>query len=250
MRIDFRDHQVHAQAWGPGGDWLLHRVRAMTGANDAGFEFADAHPAIMSAQHLHRGLRFGASGTLYHELLPTILGQRITAGEGLQQWRQLVQQLGERAPGPDHGLRLPPTADALLSKPTWWFHPLGIEVKRATSLLQVAKHAPRLDEWALLPPAAAAAKLSLLPGIGRWTVGSVMATALGDPDALAVGDYHLKNVVVHALTGRARGSDEEMLELLAPYVGQRGRAARLLSLAGHGAPKFGPRQRVRPIGRW
>ena len=69
-------------------------------------------------------------------------------------------------------------------------------------------------------------------------------------DALAVGDFHLKNVVTHALTGRARGTDDEMLELLAPYAGQRGRAVRLLLLAGHSAPKFGPRQRVLPMSRY
>ena len=55
-----------------------------------------------------------------------------------------------------------------------------------------------------------------------------MASAMGDPDAVAVGDYHLKNLVVHALAGEPRGTDERMLELLAPYAGQRGRVIRLL----------------------
>lgn len=72
---------------------------------------------------------------------------------------------------------------------------------------------------------------------------------MGDPDAVAVGDFHLKNVIVHTLTGRPRGSDEEMLELLAPYAGQRGRVVRLLLQAGASAPKFGPRQRVVSISR-
>jgi 3-methyladenine DNA glycosylase/8-oxoguanine DNA glycosylase len=89
-----------------------------------------------------------------------------------------------------------------------------------------------------------------LPGIGQWTVGCVLATALADPDAVAVGDYHLKNIVTHALTGRPRGTDEEMLELLRPYAGQRGRVVRLLQLDGHRAPSFGPRQRVLPLNRW
>jgi len=71
-----------------------------------------------------------------------------------------------------------------------------------------------------------------------------------DPDALAVGDYHLKNAIVFALTGRARGTDEEMLDLLEPYTGQRGRAARLLLAVSPRPPKFGPRQRVLPMSRW
>lgn len=228
---------------------MRKHVGAMTGASDPGYIFSDAHPAIMSAQRDHPGLRFGASFTLYHELLPTVLGQRVTGGEGVNQWRALVQRFGKAAPGPT-GLLLPPTPEELAAQPAWSFHPLGIEAKRAEPLRQLAKHASKLWQWAELAPAAAAAKLALLPGIGEWTIGSALGSALGDADAVAVGDYHLKNIVGHALAGRARSTDEEMLELLEPYRGQRGRVVRLLLAAGHRAPKFGPRQRVLPMKRW
>ena len=250
MHLDWRSGDLQARAWGPGAEWLLATVPGLTGALDPGHVFADAHPLILAAQHQHPDVRFGASRTLYHELLPTILGQRITAGEALRQWSLLVRRLGAPAPGPDLGLRLPPTPEALTGKPAWWFHPLGIEAKRAEALRTVAKYADRLQEWSQLTPPAAADKMALLPGIGQWTIGSVAATALADPDALAVGDFHLKNFVCHALTGRARGTDEEMLTLLEPYAGQRGRAVRLLQLVAPAAPKFGPRQRVLPMSRW
>ncbi len=247
LHLDWRGNNLQQQAWGPGAAWLLDQVAALTGSLDAGFVFTTGHPAVLAAQRNHPHLRFGASGTLYHELLPTILAQRITAGEALHQWHRLVYQLGEHAPGPLDKLRLPPTADALLGQPSWWWHELGVEMKRVSALRQVSKHAPKLYDWALLSPPAAADKLSLLPGLGSWTIGTVMSSALGDPDAVAVGDYHLKNVVVHALTGRPRGTDEEMLELLTPYAGQRGRAVWLLLLDGHRAPRFGPGQRVNSI---
>ena len=41
----------------------------------------------------------------------------------------------------------------------------------------------------------------------------------GDPDAVSVGDYHIPNMVAWALAGDARGTDEHMLELLAPFAG-------------------------------
>jgi hypothetical protein len=65
-----------------------------------------------------------------------------------------------------------------------------------------------------------------------------------------VGDFHLKNIVAFALAGEPRGSDERMLELLAPYSGQRGRLVRLLLLDGHSAPAYGPRQRILPVAQW
>ena len=66
-------------------------------------------------------------------------------------------------------------------------------------------------------------KLALLPGVGPWTVGSVLGPALGDPDAVPVGDFHFPNIVAWNLAGEARGDDQRMLELLEPFRGQRGR---------------------------
>jgi 3-methyladenine DNA glycosylase/8-oxoguanine DNA glycosylase len=70
----------------------------------------------------------------------------------------------------------------------------------------------------------------------------VAAEAFGDPDAVPIGDFHVKNVVAHALQGNPRGTDDEMLETLRPYAGQRGRVIMWLGLAGISAPKFGPRR--------
>ena len=64
---------------------------------------------------------------------------------------------------------------------------------------------------------------------------------MGDPDAISIGDYHIKDVVVHYFTGRARGTDDEMCELLEPWAGQRQRIVRLIELSGVGKPRFGPR---------
>lgn len=250
LRIVWNNDTIDAEAWGDGREWMLQRVAAMTGALDPGFEFVNAHPAVLCAQRNHPHVRFGASQMLFHELLPTILGQRITAGEAVRQWHRLCRKLGERAPGPYLGLVLPPSPAALAGRPAWWFHPHGVEAKRAETLRAVGKHAEKLWGWAELALPDLAAKLGLLPGVGPWTIGSVMASAVADPDAVAVGDFHLKNVVSFNLAGEPRGTDERMLELLAPYAGQRGRVVRLLLLDGVRPPAFGPRKRILPMARW
>ncbi len=250
LRLRWAGERVDAEGWGEGGDWLVERVPALTGQLDRPELVHTGHRAVLRAQHRHPWLRLGASGTLYHELLPVIIGQRITAGEAVAQWHRVVRELGDPAPGPNRAMRLPPAPAALARRPAWWFHRLGIEAKRADTLREVGRHAAHVQRWGLADPSTCRAKLALLRGIGPWTIGSTLGPALGDPDAFAIGDYHLKNTVAWALAGRPRGTDDEMVELLAPYVGQRGRVVRLLELDGHHAPAFGPRQRILPMHRW
>ena len=253
VRVRWNGPRLAIDAYGTGGEWLAGRIPRMLGSDDTGMTGVDTagwSPTVTTALHASRHVGIGASSNLYHELLPTIVEQRITGFEAHRQWRRLCVELGDPAPGPFPGLLLPPAPARLQGRPAWWFHPLGIERKRATALVEVARHPARLWEWADLAPRAAAAKLRLLPGVGAWTVGTVLATAMGDPDAVAVGDYHLKNVIGFALAGEARATDERMLELLSPYAGQRGRVIQALLRHGHRAPKFGPRQRILPMSRW
>ena len=67
-----------------------------------------------------------------------------------------------------------------------------------------------------------------------------MQRAHGDPDSPSVGDYHLASFVGCALTG-SPVDDDGMLELLAPWVGQRQRVVRLLAASGFTVPRRGPR---------
>jgi 3-methyladenine DNA glycosylase/8-oxoguanine DNA glycosylase len=89
--------------------------------------------------------------------------------------------------------------------------------------------------------------MQTVDGVGPWTAAEVEAVALGDADAVSLGDEHLKNVVAYAFTGTARGTDARMLDLLAPFKGHRGRVCSILMAAGIQAPRFGPR---RPLRAW
>lgn len=243
---------IDAETWGPGRDWLLGRVPAVIGDLDGGAAHleSDVHPVVAAACRAGSQVRHGASGTLYHEILPTIIEQRITSIEAKQQWARLCRELGESAPGPFVGLVLPPAPETLWRQPSWWFHPLGIERKRAQPLIEVARHASKMWRWADLDPVEAGRMLRLIPGIGVWTTGCVLGPAMGDTDAVPVGDYHVKNIIGWNLAGESRATDARMLELLEPYAGQRGRVVRAVLAHGNGAPKHGPKQRILPMSRW
>jgi 3-methyladenine DNA glycosylase/8-oxoguanine DNA glycosylase len=144
-------------------------------------------------------------------------------------------------------MMLPPEPARLARLPYWAFHPFGIERRRADTVRRVAAVAASLEASVGLPPAEAYARLRSIVGVGPWTAAEVGIRALGDPDAVSVGDFHLPSLVAWALAGEARADDARMLELLEPYRGQRGRVLRMLELAGPRPPSFGPRMALRHI---
>ena len=96
----------------------------------------------------------------------------------------------------------------------------------------------RLWAWATLGQPWPRPQAGAVPGVGAWTIGSVLGPALGDDDAVAVGDFHLPHIVAWELAGEPRGDDDRMLALLEPYRGVRGRVVRLLVLAGRRPPPW------------
>jgi 3-methyladenine DNA glycosylase/8-oxoguanine DNA glycosylase len=248
IRLRRNETGLVVEQWGPGGPWLAARAGEIAGLHDEPPALTAHHPAVARALHRVRGLHLSRLELVHPPLVATILAQRVTSLEAVRQWSALVRAFGEPAPGPG-GLHLPPDPVRIAETPYWWFHRLGIERRRAEVLQRVSARVERLERAATLDGPGAEALLRSVPGIGVWTAAGVR-TALGDPDAVAVGDYHLCHTVVHALTGRARGSDAEMLDLLEPYRPNRGRIVRLLLADGWAAPRFGPRRAIPPVARW
>jgi 3-methyladenine DNA glycosylase/8-oxoguanine DNA glycosylase len=240
---------IRATAWGVGAGWAIEHAPGAVGANDDSAAFDPPQGLLRDLHRRHPGLRIPRSGAVFEAVLPIVIEQKVTTAEAHDAYRRLVVAWGERAPGPgaDLGLRVPPGARDLAERPYFEYHPFGLERRRATTIRNAAERAPRLEETAEMDPASATRRLCALPGIGPWTAAHVGLAALGDPDAVPVGDLHLPNMVSWALAGEPRGTDERMLELLEPYAGHRGRAARLLTLSGLRAPRFGPRRPLRAI---
>ena len=194
------------------------------------------------------GVRIPRTGAVLESLVPAILEQKVTGQEAHRAWAGLIRVHGEPAPGPpEWRLRLAPAPATLAALPYYAYHPFGIEQRRAELIRRISARAAWFEAIVDMPLVDGYARLTAVPGIGPWTAAEVGVRALGDDDAVSVGDFHLPNLVAFALAGEARGTDARMLELLEPYRGQRARVVRMLELSGIRAPRYGPRLSVRSI---
>ena len=240
--------ELEAQAWGPGAGWALDHAGELVGLHDDGGDLRRGHSLVRHLQRRLAGLRLGRTRAVFEALVPVIIGQRVTGREARVTHRALVRRYGEPAPGP-HDLMLPPAAETIAGLGYYDLHPLGIERKRAATLRRAAVEAPRLERIVTGEPSLARRRLEAVQGVGVWTSGHVARVALGDPDAVILGDWNLPHTVAYALAREERATDDRMLELLAPYPGQRGRVQRLIATACGPAPRRGPRRPFRNLAR-
>jgi 3-methyladenine DNA glycosylase/8-oxoguanine DNA glycosylase len=231
---------IDVEAWGRGAEHAVTVVApGMVGASDDPTAFVPRDPVLTEAWRDHRTVLLTRADP-FPVLVAAVLEQKVTGIEARAAWREIVGMTADEAPG-DRGLRLPPDAERVASLPSWELTRLGVTGMRAATLREVARHPRKIATLAGATLQAARAWLGRLPGVGPWTVAEVGRLALGDPDAVSVGDFHLPNIVAWALAGEARGDDARMLELLEPYRGQRGRVQVLLEASGIAAPRFGPK---------
>ena len=251
LRLESTPAGVDVVAWGPGSSWAIARAPGLVGVDDDPAALRPHHPLVRDLQLRLAGIRLGRTEAVLEALVPAILEQKVTGDQARRGYRGLLLAYGEPAPGPGGpgGRRLvvPPPPAALARLPYYAFHPFGIERRRAETLRRAASSGPTIEAIVRLPLADAYARLVAIPGIGPWTAAEVAARALGDPDAVSLGDYHLPHLVAWALAGEPRGTDERMLELLEPYRGQRARVIRLLEASGIRPPRRGPRLAPRRI---
>jgi 3-methyladenine DNA glycosylase/8-oxoguanine DNA glycosylase len=184
---------------------------------------ARAHPVVAD---LHRRL-----GTPLLSRMPrveeavgrAVVHQLVQAEEAHRSCMKLAASVGSAV---GEGLWCWPTRGQLRAAPDWALRRCGVSRRGAHSLRATAVHTGRLEEarghWKLLDR-----RIRALPGCGVWTSGKARL-ALGDPDAVPVGDYNLPALVGHVLAGEPV-DDEGMLDLLAPFAGHRGRIVALLA---------------------
>jgi 3-methyladenine DNA glycosylase/8-oxoguanine DNA glycosylase len=227
---------IICEVWGPGStppqdaDRLLAATAAWAGCDDDLTGYAacvDAHPVVAE---LHRRLgahRLSRIPRIAEALGRSVLGQLVQGAEARRSTVQLAALIGQTGPC---GLWTWPDARTIGTTDAWVLRRCGISLRGARALHGAAMDDARLtrcaDDWSALD-----ARLRALPGVGVWTSGETRML-LGHADAVSVGDYHLPAVIGTALTGEQRArtdwTDAEMLALLAPFAGHRGRVSRLV----------------------
>jgi 3-methyladenine DNA glycosylase/8-oxoguanine DNA glycosylase len=238
-------HEVHCAAWGPGAQELVAGLPDLLGARDTADGFDPRHPVLVDAAARVPGLRVPRTGRVVEALVPAVLEQKVTGKQARAAFRRLVLRVGLPAPGPaPDGMRVPPPAEVWRRVPSWEWHRAGVEPPRSRTICRAMEVAARLEECVDLSPEEATRRLCAVPGIGVWTAAEISQRALGDADAVSVGDYHLAAFVGWALTG-APVDDDGMLEVLAPWRPHRYRVVRLLECSPTAVkPRFGPRMTV------
>jgi len=235
---------IRGAAWGPGREWALAQLPALCGARDDPGDFdASRHPLIAEAHRRNPGLRLSRTDIVFDALAASIIEQKVTNMQAFGAWRRIVTWYGERAPGPTpRPMFAPPTIDGWRRVPSWAWHRAGLEPPQARTIVETARRGASVVRALTAAPDGDARDrvLTSLRGVGVWTAAETRIRALGDPDAVSVGDYHLANEIGYALIGE-RVDDDRMLELLAPWSGQRQRAIRLIGLSGVREPRKAPR---------
>lgn len=230
--------KLEAEAWGDGAEWMLNQAPLLAGSDDdvAGFE---PPTELRDLWRRHKFL-LGRTDRPWDAVVAGILGQKVQGELALRSRRQLARRFGDPAPGPVPGWILP-GADTVADMAYHDFHGVGVERKRADTIIRAAKELRRIpDLTKSKTPREVRARLEHIRGIGAWTSNMITASAMGDADAVPVGDYHFPNTVAWHLAKEPRADDERMLELLEPFAGHRWRIIRLCKSSGS-APKYGPR---------
>jgi len=237
---------VEATAWGPGAQWVLASVPTMLGNLDDVTGFVAHHRQVAQAARRFSGWRVPRTGLVLESLIPSIIAQKVTGQEASGSYRTLVCRYGQRAPGEGgvRGLWVAPSARGWARIPSWEWLRAGVDGARSAAVIRAAGAAGRLEQCVALSDDQADRRLRAIPGIGVWTAAEVRHTALGDPDAVSFGDYHVAKDIGWALTG-SEVDDDGLAELLEPYAGHRYRVQALLKLAGVGRPRHGPRMAAR-----
>jgi 3-methyladenine DNA glycosylase/8-oxoguanine DNA glycosylase len=202
--------------------WGIDRMRWALGVDQDLREFHErfrSDPLIGAAVRANPALRVTCRPDPFEALTFAICEQLIDYDRAAGIERRLARALGRRCPRT--GLHDAPTAALLARQTPARLEALGLSAGRALTLVRAAREIAggRIDlrgpdherGWQ---------RLRAIPGIGRWTVQMLGLTGQGRLDQLPAGDLKFLKLVGAMRSGGhpARATEEEVIELFAPYA--------------------------------
>ena len=237
---------IDATLKGKGSDWLAPLIAKLLGLHFQPPTFSESERLKRLARN-HPGLRLPQLPVLFPRLVQICLQQLVSFHDASHGWRMLVRRYG-RTISSSEDLLAPPTSQVLARMAPYQFVECGILPEHGRRIARLARIAGKIERaWNVgshLDAVEATSRLiSSQHGVGPWTIGYLRGSAMGDSDAVLPGDYSLPSLVALFFTGRERGTDEEMLEMLAPFRPYRFYVTTLLQKSIRSRPRRGPRRR-------
>jgi 3-methyladenine DNA glycosylase/8-oxoguanine DNA glycosylase len=205
-------------------EWGIERMRAALGVDldlRPFYERFRFDPLIGRAVRRNPGLRVSGRPEPFEALAWAVCEQLIEFERAAEIERQLSLRLGKRCRS--SGLMDSPPASVLAGQSPALLESVGLSGGRSITLVKAAREVARgrvdllssdRDEqergWR---------RLRAIRGVGTWTVAMLALTGQGRLDQLPAGDLGLLKLVGRLKTGdpRARASEEDVIELFAPY---------------------------------
>ena len=243
QQLTAHEHTVTSACWGPGAEWLAQRTGDLVGAADATAEEFDPGDRLADQwRSVRHRWRVPKAHNVWESAVAAVLEQKVTGLEAKRAWVSLAREFGAPAPGPASAfLRVFPDPRTARTIPSWTWRRNAVDRARSDTIMRLARIPHVLRRLPDETVTEARRLLTSVSGVGDWTYAEIAQRALGDPDAVSVGDFHLAKDVVHFHTGEFDGDDARMLEFLAPHAGHRYRWIRMFELTGYHQPRRGPR---------
>ena len=176
-----------------------------------------ARPDLISEQLMHDpmltdivaqnpGMRVPGAFDGFELAVRAVLGQQITVKAATTLAGRYVDAFGERLDTPHHSLtHVAPTAHRVAGLTVDDIATLGIIQSRARSIIMLADEiaSGRLTLDAGADPESTMARLTAIPGIGKWTAHYIAMRALRWPDAFPKEDVVLRNKLGGVSAARA-----------------------------------------------
>ena len=245
LRLTREPEAIRVELAGDDLDWLLPRLPAALGLEFTPPKLEGPH-RLRALAHRFAGLRLLKLPVLFPRIVQLVLQQLVMFQDACHGWRSLVQRYGVAV---DDDFRLPPTPAVLARLASYQFVECGILPQHGRRIRGLARVADRIETlWGAgdSPDAIDQASDYLLyqRGIGPWTVGYLRGTAMGDDDAVVVGDYGFPKHVAYFFEGLEEADDDEMLRILEPYRPHRFYVLSLLIKGTKPPPRRAPRHRL------